>query len=67
MLEEWNQGRCHRNQLFRADVDVVHFVAVNQHEVAGLACVDQFGGDAPLLVEVDVGLRDGVTILFPCG
>ena len=36
-----------------------------QHEVAGLAGVDQFVDDAALLVELDVGLGDGVLVFFP--
>jgi hypothetical protein len=36
-------------------------------EVAGLAAVDQFGGDAQLLVQRDVGLRDDVLVFFPGG
>ena len=46
VLEERNQRCGHRNQLLRADVDVVDFVAADQHEVAGLAGVDQVADDA---------------------
>jgi len=40
---------------------------MHQHEVTGLAGVDQLGDDLAFVVEFHVGLRDGVTILFPCG
>ena len=65
VLEERHQRGSHRNQLLRADVDVVDFVAADQHEVAGLAGVDQIADDAALVVEFDVGLRDGVAVFFP--
>ena len=65
VFEERHQRGSHRNQLLRADVHVVHFVAVHQHEVARLARVDQFAGDAALVVQFDVGLSNGVTVFFP--
>ncbi len=40
-----NQARGHRYQLLRRNVDVIHFFAALQHEVTGLAAVDEFGGD----------------------
>ena len=39
--------------------------AMLQHEVAGLAGVDQLGSDAALLVQRHVGLRDDVLVFFP--
>ena len=65
VLEERNQRGGDRHQLFRADVDVIDFIAIDQHEVAGLAGVDQFGDDASLVVEFDVRLRDDVPVFFP--
>ncbi len=65
VLEERHQRCGHRNQLLRADVDVIHFVAADQHEVAGLAGVHQVADDAALVVEFDVGLRDDVPVFFP--
>ena len=47
VLQERNQRGSHRHQLLRADVDVVHLVAADQNEVAGLAGVHQFGDDLP--------------------
>ena len=46
VLEERHQRCGDRNQLLRADVDVIDFVAADQNKVAGLAGVDQFGDDA---------------------
>ena len=46
VLEERNQRCGDGDQLLRADVDVIDFIAAYQHEVAGLAGVDQFGDDA---------------------
>ena len=54
-----------RDKLLRADVDVVDFVAVHQHEVALPTRVDQVFGDLAVLIELDVGLRDGVLVFFP--
>ncbi len=67
VFEERHQRSGNGNQLLRADVDVVHFLAADQHKVAGLAGVDQFGDDAALVVEFHVGLCDGVAVLFPRG
>ena len=52
-------------KLLRADVDVVDFLATDQHEVSGLTGVDQFRSDAALIVKLHVGLCDGVAIFFP--
>ena len=65
VLEERNQARGHRDELLRADVHVLDFVAMLQHEVAGLARVHQIGDDAALLIELDVGLGDDVLVFFP--
>ena len=65
VFEERNQAGGHRDELLRADVDVLDFVAVLQHEVAGLAGVDEIGHDAALLVQLHVGLRDDVLVFFP--
>ena len=48
VLEERHQRSGHRNQLLRADVDVVDFVAGDQHKVAGLAGIDQIADKLPL-------------------
>src|SRR5882762_5374 len=66
VFEEWNQARRNRDQLFRRNVDVVHFLALFQDEVSGLPAVDQLGRDAAALIEGGVGLRDDVAVLFPC-
>ena len=46
VLKERDQARGHRYELLRRHVDVIHFLAALQHEVAGLAAVHQLGGDA---------------------
>ena len=51
---------------FGRDVDVVHLGPVHQHKVPLPARVHQVLGDLAFLVELDVGLRDGVLVLFPC-
>ena len=65
VFEERNEARRDRDELLRRNVDVIDFVARFQDEVSGLAAVDEFGGDAPALVERHVGLRDDVAVLFP--
>src|SRR5271165_2390937 len=64
MLEERHERCGDRNELFGAHVNVVNFRAIHENEVALPASVDQLLGDVALLVEIDVRLRDGVTILF---
>ena len=65
MLQEGHQRGSHRNQLLRADVDVIDFVPADQHEVAGFAGIDQIAYDAALVVQFDVGLGDGMAVFFP--
>ncbi len=65
VLEERYQRGRNRNQLLRADVDVIDFFAIHQHEVAGLASIDEFGCNAALIVEFHIGLRDRVAVFFP--
>ncbi len=48
MFEERHQRRGHRNKLLRRDVDVVHFSAVHQDEVALPARIHQVFGDLAL-------------------
>ena len=67
VLEERNQRCGDGDQLLRADVDVIDFITAYQHEVAGLAGVDQFGHDAAFVIKLHVGLRDGVPVFFPRG
>src|SRR5207249_4571263 len=38
-----------------------------QHEVAGLAAINQFGCDLHAIVKRNIGLRDDVLVLFPGG
>ena len=67
VFQERHERSGHRNQLLRADVDVIHFVAVHQHKVASLASIHQLAGDTALVVQFDVGLRNGVPVFFPRG
>ena len=66
VLKERDQRCGHRDELLGADVDVVHIGAVDQHKVPLTASVHQVFSDFALVVELDVGLRDGVLVLFPC-
>ena len=65
VLEERDEARGHGDELLRRDVNVIHFVAALQNEVAGLPAIDEFSGDAQLFIERGVSLRNDVTILFP--
>src|SRR5216684_4217636 len=65
VLKERNQAGGDGNELFRRNVDVIHFVAALEHEVAGLPAVDQLGGDFQAVIERNVGLRDDVFVFFP--
>ena len=51
VLKERNQAGRDRDQLFRTDVHVLDFVAMLQHEVAGLAGVHQIVNDAAVFVD----------------
>jgi hypothetical protein len=66
VLEERHQRRGDGDELLGADVDVVDFLAIDEDEVALTARVDQLFNDVAVLVELDVGLSDGVLVLFPC-
>src|SRR5713101_5573559 len=44
-----------------------HFFAALEHEVSGLAAVDELGSNLQALVKRDIGLRHHVLIFFPRG
>ncbi len=67
MLKERHQRSGNGDELFGADVDVVHLSLIDQHEVALATRIDNILHDVQLCVELDVGLRNGVPVLFPCG
>ncbi len=67
VLEERNERGGDGDELLRRDVDVVHFGLVDENEVALAAGVDDILHDVQLLIELDVGLRDGVAVFFPRG
>ena len=67
MLQERHQRCRYGDQLLRAHVDVVNLFAIHQHEVAGLASVDQFRNNAALVIDLGIGLRDDVTVFLPRG
>ena len=65
VFEERNQAGRHRDELLRADVDVLDLFLRLEHEVAGLAGVRKIGHDAALLVQFHVGLGHDPLVLFP--
>src|SRR5713226_619628 len=50
VFEERNQAGSHGNELLGRNVDIVDFIAALENKVAGLAAVDQLGGDLQTLV-----------------
>src|SRR6266851_4050777 len=67
VLEERDEAGGHGDELLRRNVHIVHFFTALEHEVSGLAAVDEFGGNLQALVKRDIGLRNHVLIFFPCG
>src|SRR6266853_62617 len=67
VLEERDEAGGHRNKLLRRNVHVVDFFAALQHEVAGLPAVHEFRNNFQAFVELHVGLRHHVLVLFPSG
>src|SRR6266849_4557408 len=66
VLEERDEAGGHRDKLLRRNINVVHFFAALEHEVAGLPAVHQFRNNFQALVELHVGLRHHVLVFFPC-
>src|SRR5580692_10150509 len=54
-----------RNGIKLAATETSCFVAALEHEVAGLAAVDELGGDLQAFIERNVGLRHDVFVFFP--
>src|SRR6202042_85988 len=67
MLEERHERGGDRDELLGSNVDVAHFGLVDEGEVALTAAIDDVLHDVQLGIELDVGLRDGVAILYPRG
>ena len=65
IFEERYQARGNGHELFGRNVDVIDLFTLLQHEVAGLAAIDQFGGDLAAIVQRNVGLSDDVAVFFP--
>ena len=65
VFKERDQAGGNRDQLLGADVHVLDFADVLEHEVAGLAGVDQLRRDLAFFVQADVGLGDDVLVFFP--
>ena len=67
VLEERDQRRRDRNELFRRDVHVLDLHPVGRDEftllTGGVSLVDEVA----LFVKLDIGLADDVAVLFPCG
>ncbi len=67
VLQERHQRRGHRNQLLRRDVDVVHLGRGSPAQSCpARRAFTRSSVICALVVELDVGLRDGVLVLFPC-
>src|SRR5215210_3993467 len=67
VLEERDECRGHRNELLRADVDVVEAVALDVDEVAAGPRAHPVVDEVAPLVEPGVRLGDDVLLLFPGG
>src|SRR4051794_28498108 len=65
VLEERDQRGGDGDELLRRDVDEVDLAALGEDEVPGLAAVDAIGGELAVVVDLRVGLRDDVLVLFP--
>src|SRR5258708_10800856 len=57
ILEERDQAGGYGDELFRGNVDVIHFIAALEHEVPDLPAIDEFSGDFQAVVERNVVLR----------
>ncbi len=64
ILEERDERGGHRHELLRRDVDEIDVLRPRHDEVAALAAVGEIGLDAALVVDLDIGLGDGVAALF---
>src|ERR671916_738622 len=65
VLEEGDERGGHRDELLRRDVDELDLVARRQDEVAGLPGIDALLDEFAVVVDLRVGLRDDVLVLFP--
>ena len=65
VFKERNQAGSYRNKLFRTDVHVLHFLAMNQDEVALLTGVHQIVSDFTHRIQLHVRLSNDVLIFFP--
>src|ERR1700734_2457614 len=65
MVEERNQRSGNGNELLGADVNVVDLTLGHENKVAGLTSIDEVFRDGAFRRKLDVGLSDGVAILFP--
>ena len=54
VFEERNQAGRDADELLRRHVHVIHFIAMLEDEVSGLAAIDEIVGDAATLVRGDV-------------
>ncbi len=66
VLEERNERRRDGHELLRRDVDVVDIFLPRHDDVALATRRDAFVEDGAVFAEADVGLGDGVAVLFPC-
>src|SRR3990172_6518642 len=67
VLQKRDERCCHRNQLFRRDVDTVHGLTRGENEVARLSAVHAIRHQPAVLIQLGVGLSDDVLVLLPGG
>ena len=65
VFKEWDERCSHRNQLLRRNVDVIDFIAMLQHEVAGLPDVHELVGQLSAFIHLLIRLSDEVFVFFP--
>ena len=64
VFQERDQGRRHRNQLFRRDVDVVNIFWPRHDKVAAAPAANQIADETALVIEFGIGLSHGVAAFF---
>src|SRR5665213_3524878 len=67
VLEEGDQRRGDRNELFRRDIDEIDILRPCHDEIAGFAAIGQVGLDLAVTVGLDIRLGNGVAALFHGG
>ncbi|GBC83424.1 hypothetical protein HRbin10_02572 [bacterium HR10] len=65
MLQEGDERGGHRDHLLRRDVNELHLLAAHGHELSTAPRDHPLGNDVPLLIHLDVGLRDHIARFLP--